>query len=297
MIDVPVADGLLQAVPGSARVLFVGDADQLPSVGPGDFLRSLIDSGRIAVARLTTLFRQKKTGGITTAAHAVNRGEIPEFTPAGGEGEIFFADQPIAEKTADLVVRLVSERIPGRFGLDPVRDIQVLTPMHKGPAGTEKLNIALRAALNPGQEGLARRGTTFRTGDKVMQVRNNYDLEVFNGDIGFVEEVDLERGRLRVRMDEALVEYGPENLDELVHAYCVSVHKSQGCEFPAVVMPLLTQHFLLLKRNLLYTGITRARRLLVIVGAHKALRIAVGNDSVLERHSLLENRLRFDREL
>jgi len=297
MIDVPVAEGLLQAVPGSARILFVGDADQLPSVGPGDFLRSLIDSGRFPVARLTTLFRQRETGGITMAAHAVNRGVIPEFAPAGGEGEIFFADQPIAEKTADLVVRLVRERIPGRFGLDPVRDIQVLTPMHKGPAGTEKLNAALRAALNPGHEGLARRGTTFRSGDKVMQIRNNYDLEVFNGDIGFVEDVDLEHGRLQVRMDDALVTYEPDNLDELVHAYCVSVHKSQGCEFPAVVMPLLTQHFLLLKRNLLYTGITRARRLLVIVGAHKALRIAVGNDSVLERHSLLENRLRFDGEL
>jgi exodeoxyribonuclease V alpha subunit len=293
MVDVPLADGLLKAVPDHGRVLFVGDADQLPSVGPGDFLRSLIDSGKFPVLRLTRLFRQKAGGGIVAAAHAVNRGEIPEFTAAGREGETFFVDQPDPEKAAELVVRLVSGRIPARFGFDPVRDIQVLTPMHKGPAGTEKLNAALRAALNPGPAGRGR----FRVGDKVMQIRNNYDLNVFNGDMGRVEAVDPETGVLKVRVDDQLVEYEVERQDELLHAYCVSIHKSQGCEFPAVVIPLLTQHFLLLKRNLLYTGLTRARKLLVVVGALKALRIAAGNNTISERWSLLENRLKFDASL
>jgi len=290
MVDVPLADGLLKAVPDNGRVLFVGDADQLPSVGPGDFLRSLIDSGRFPVVRLTRLFRQKAGGGIVAAAHAVNRGEVPEFTAAGQDGETFFVDQPDPEKAAKLVVHLVSRRIPARFGFDPVRDIQVLTPMHKGPAGTEKLNAALRAALNPGPAGRGR----FRAGDKVMQIRNNYNLNVFNGDIGRVEAVDSETGVAKVRVDDQIAEYEAERQDELLHAYCVSIHKSQGCEFPAVVIPLLTQHFLLLKRNLLYTGLTRARKLLVVVGSLKALRIAAGNNTISERWSLLQNRLKFD---
>lgn len=297
MIDVPLAHALMEAVPDRARVLLVGDADQLPSVGPGSFLRDLIASDRFAVVRLLKLYRQQETGGIIAAAHAVNAGEIPEFTPPREKGEFFFIEQPDADRAAELVVRLVRERIPERFGLDPVRDVQVITPMHKGPAGTENLNAALRAVLNPGGAELSRLGRSFRAGDKVMQMRNNYDLEVFNGDIGTVESIDAEAGKMRVRMDDSVVDYDSDVLDELVHAYCVSVHKSQGCEFPAVVMPLLTQHFLLLKRNLLYTGITRARKLLVIVGSHKALRIAVGNDTISERHSLLENRLKFDADL
>jgi len=294
MIDVPLAARLLEAIPDSARVLFVGDADQLPSVGPGNFLRDLITSGRFRVKALTRLFRQKAEGGIITAAHAVNRGEIPRFSRAGAPGEIFFIEQPDAEAAAAMVVRLVTERIPARFGLDPVRDIQVLTPMHKGPAGTERLNVALRQALNPGEGGIVRQGAVYRGGDKVMQTRNNYDLGVFNGDMGSIESIDAEAGRIAVRVDERLIDFDSEHLDELVHSYCVSIHKSQGCEFPAVVLPLLTQHFLLLKRNLLYTGITRARKLLVLVGTQKALRIAVGNDTISERYSLLEQRLKLD---
>jgi len=297
MIDVPLAARLLEAVPDTARILFVGDADQLPSVGPGNFLGDLIGSGRFRVQALTRLFRQKAEGGIITAAHAVNKGDLPRFTPRGAQGEIFFIEQSDAEAAAAMVVRLVTERIPLRFGLDPVRDIQVLTPMHKGPAGTEKLNQALRHALNPGEGGIARHDTVFRRGDKIMQTRNNYDLGVFNGDMGSIDEVDAEKGRIRVRFDERLIEFDSDQLDELVHSYCVSVHKSQGCEFPAVVLPLLTQHFLLLKRNLLYTGVTRARKLLVIVGTQKALRIAVGNDTISERYSLLEDRLKIDRGL
>jgi len=297
MIDVALAEKLLQAVPDSARICFVGDADQLPSVGPGDFLSHLAGSGRIPVVKLTTLFRQKTAGGIITAAHAVNTGEPPLFSAPGEEGEIFFIEQADAQKAADLVVWLVKERIPARFGFDPVHDVQVLTPMHKGAAGTEKLNAALKAALNPGGGGLARHNTTFQVGDKIMQTRNDYELEVFNGDIGFVESVDEEEGRLAARMDDGLKDYSFDKIDALVHAYCVSVHKSQGCEFPVVVLPLLTQHFLLLKRNLLYTGISRAKKLLVIVGSQKALRIAVGNDSISERNSLLENRLKYDTQL
>ena len=297
MIDVPIAEKLLMAVPDGARLLLVGDSDQLPSVGPGDFLRALIESKRFPVKRLTKLFRQKEEGGIITAAHAVNAGRYPRFTPGGAEGEVFFVEQPDAEKAARMVVRLVSERIPKRFGLDPVRDVQVITPMHKGAVGTERLNAGLRDVLNPGRSGPTGRGGApagpgpFREGDKVMQIRNNYELEVFNGDIGFAESIDKEEGTMTVLMQGRAVEYDSGQAGELVHAYCVSIHKSQGCEFPAVVMPLLTQHFLLLKRNLVYTGITRARKLLVIVGSPRALRIAVANDTVSERYSLLRSRL------
>jgi len=297
MVDVPVAEKLLDALPDSAKLILVGDADQLPPVGPGDFLRAMIESGRFPVVRLGKLFRQSESGGINAAAHAVNVGCLPEFTAAGQEGEIYFIDQPDGEKTARMVVKLVKERIPARFGFDSRRDVQVLTPMHRGPAGTESLNVLLKDALNPGAARITSFGRSFSPGDKVMQVRNNYDKDVFNGDIGFVEDADQEKGEMTVRIDNRLVTFTMDNLDDLVHAWCVSVHKSQGCEFPVVVLPLLTQHFMLLKRNLLYTGMTRARNLLVIVGAHKARRIAVGNDSLSERYSLLENRMKHDTTL
>lgn len=297
MLDVPVAEKLLDALPGRSKLILVGDADQLPPVGPGDMLRAMIESGRFPVVRLNKLFRQSESGGIHAAAHAVNSGTLPDFTPASDDGEIYFIDQPDAEKTARVVVKLVKERIPARFGFDPLRDVQILTPMHRGPAGTENLNALLKEALNPGAAGITRFGRTFSPGDKVMQVRNNYEKEVFNGDIGFVDSADQEKGEVVVRIDNRFVTYGKDSFDELVHAWCISVHKSQGCEFPVVVIPLLTQHFMLLKRNLLYTGITRARKLLVIVGAQKALRIAVGNDTLSERHSLLENRMKNDKTL
>jgi exodeoxyribonuclease V alpha subunit len=262
-------------------------------VGPGELLRCLIDCGLFPVVRLTRLFRQEEGGGITQAAHDVNAGGIPRFTPPGEEGECFFFPSPEPEEAAGLVVSLVKDRIPDRFGVNPFTDIQVLTPMHKGAAGTENLNRRLQEALNPtGGEEITRYGSTFRVQDKVMQVRNNYALDVFNGDIGFVKFVDREKGCMGVQMDDRIVSYPFENLDELMLAYCVSVHKSQGSEFPVVVIPLLTQHYLLLRRNLLYTGTTRAQKLLVVVGSEKAVRIAVSNSQTRVRYSRLEERLR-----
>lgn len=297
MIDVPLMEKLVRAVRPDARLILVGDADQLPSVGPGELLSSLIQCGKFRVVRLTKLFRQEEGGGITLAAHAINAGGIPEFTPPGGEGEIFFIDKPDPEEAARQVVDLVRDRIPSRFGLDPLSDIQVLAPMHKGAAGTESLNRLLQEALNPEGEEVTRYNRTYRVGDKVMQIRNNYTLNVFNGEIGFVDHIDAEEGLLRILMDDRTVEYRFENLDELVHAYCVSVHKSQGSEFPAVVLPLLTQHFILLRRNLLYTGVTRARKLLVLLGAQRALHIAVSNDQTSLRYSLLKERFILDEGL
>ena len=292
MIDVPLMESLVRALRPQARLVLVGDADQLPSVGPGALLHDLIACDRFPVVRLTRLFRQAEGGGIVRAAHRVNAGRMPEFGSAGTEGEIFFVEEQDPKQVAEQVVRLVGERIPTRFRLDPVRDVQVLTPMHKGAAGTENLNRLLQAALNPEGESLVRGGRVLRVGDKVMQVQNNYELGVFNGDIGYIRAIDRERETLSVEMDDRHVIYGFEDLDDLMHAYSVSVHKSQGSEFPAVVMVLLTQHFILLRRKLLYTGITRAKRLLVVVGTERALRIAVRDDRADVRYSLLEARLR-----
>ncbi len=294
MVDTVLMEKLVRALDPTARLILVGDVDQLPSVGPGELLRSLIECGKFAKKRLTKLFRQDEGGGITLAAHEVNSGGIPRFTAPGEDGEIFFVDEPEPERAAMRVVELVGDRIPDRFGIDPMTGIQVLTPMHKGAAGTENLNSMLQEAMNPAGSEVSRFGRTYRAGDKVMQIRNNYTLDVFNGDIGFVHAIDSENKLLRVRMDERVVEYGFDDLDELQHAYCVTVHKSQGSEFPAVVIPLLTQHYIMLRRNLIYTGITRARKLLVIVGSQKAVRLAVANTQTGVRHSLLEERLRLD---
>jgi exodeoxyribonuclease V alpha subunit len=292
MIDVPLMERLLCALKPQARLILVGDVDQLPSVGPGELLRSMIDCGRFKVVRLTKLFRQEEGSGIVQAAHTVNQGGIPGFITPDEQGEIFFLERNEGEEAAEQVIHLMRDRIPDRFGLDPFKDIQVLTPMHKGSCGTENLNYRLQEALNPEGESIERFGRTFRIGDKVMQIRNNYNLNVFNGDIGTVDSIDRESARMKVLIDDDLITYDFEILDELVHAYCISIHKSQGSEFPAVVIPLLTQHYILLRRNLLYTGITRAKNLLVMVGSKKALRIAVSNARTHRRYSLLEQRLR-----
>ncbi len=292
MIDVPLMDKLARAIRPAARLILVGDVDQLPSVGPGVLLRSLIQCGRFPVVRLTRLFRQEEGSGITVAAHAVNAGRLPRFTPAGEEGETYFIESADPEEVAKQIVEMVRDRIPERFGLDPMTDVQVLAPMHKGAAGTENLNRLLQEALNPEGDEMTRFGRTLRVGDKVMQIRNNYNLNVFNGDIGFIRSINREKGAVTVRVDDRDVVYDSDDLDELVHAYCVTVHKSQGSEFPAVVVPLLTQHYIMLRRNLLYTGITRARRLLVVLGSKRALQIAVSNSQTSMRYSLLEQRLR-----
>lgn len=292
MLDLLLTNQLLKAIHPASHLLFVGDADQLPSVGAGDVLRDVIASGQVPVVRLDVIFRQAADSLIITNAHRVNRGLMP-LTPRDAEDFFLFVeDDP--ERAADLIVDLVKRRIPRRFGLDPVNDIQVLSPMYRGAAGVAALNARLQEALNPPDFRKPERllgGRIVRVGDKVMQVRNNYDKDVFNGDIGRVKQIDVENQRVIVDMDGRLVAYDWLEMDELVHAFAASVHKAQGSEYPAVVVPLLTQHWVMLQRNLLYTAITRAKRLVVIVGTHKALAIAVKNDKVAERHSALDVRL------
>jgi exodeoxyribonuclease V alpha subunit len=293
MLDIPLAYHLLKAVPLSASVVFVGDVDQLPSVGPGNFLRDLIASDLVPVAQLTEIFRQAKDSLIVTNAHRVNRGQLPEIGDQTPEhSDFFFVEESIPERAAQTICKLVAERVPQRFGLDPMRDVQVLTPMHKGECGAENLNRQLQAALNATGIAVQRFARTYRVGDRVMQVRNNYDKDVFNGDLGHVKKVDAIDQQVVVTIDERDVAYEFNELDELVPAYAITVHKSQGNEYPAVIVPLLTQHYVLLQRNLLYTAITRGRKLVVLVGSRKALSMAVRNNQTAERFSRLRQLLR-----
>jgi exodeoxyribonuclease V alpha subunit len=275
MVDVPLMRALLTALPDRAALLVVGDVDQLPSVGPGQVLADIIAAGRVPVIRLTEIFRQAASSRIIVNAHRVNRGEMPELAAVDGS-DFYFVDAADAEAGVRLVVSVVRDRIPARFGLDPVRDVQVLCPMNRGGLGARALNAELQQALNPpGENWVERFGWTFSPGDKVMQVTNDYDREVFNGDLGVISEVDAEEAELTVEFDGRAVVYGFGELDELVLAYATTIHKAQGSEYPAVVIPLMTQHYAMLARNLLYTGITRGKRLVVLVGQRRALAIAV----------------------
>jgi exodeoxyribonuclease V alpha subunit len=289
MLDALLAFHLLRAVPDPGRLVLVGDVDQLPSVGPGRVLGDLIRSDAVEVVRLTEIFRQAARSLIVTNAHLINQGKMPETEAV--DGDFFFLPRRDPEEIVETISELVSRRIPGRFGLDPVEQIQVLTPRNRGPLGTERLNEVLRELLNPVGEEIARGGRSFRVGDKVMQVRNNYDLEVFNGDIGRVTGIEELDQLLRVTIDGREVVYEPSMLDELVLAYACTIHKSQGSEYPCVVVPLHTQHYLMLQRNLLYTALTRAKRLAILVGEPKALATAVNNRRVRTRFTRLAERL------
>ena len=289
MVDVLLMRALLAAVPDGSALLIVGDVDQLPSVGPGQVLADIIASGAVPVVRLTEVFRQAARSRIVTAAHGINRGAIPDLARPEGESDFYFVAAEDPETAVSRIVELVKTRIPRRFGLDPVRDIQVLCPMNRGGAGARSLNIELQAALNPaGERRVERFGWTFAPGDKVMQIENDYDKEVYNGDIGVVADVDPEAGELTARFEGRDLSYGFGELDALVPAYAATVHKSQGSEYPAVVIPVLTQHYAMLKRNLLYTGVTRGKRLVVLVGQKKAVAIAVRNASGRRRWSKLD---------
>jgi len=288
MVDVMLMQALLKAVPTDAALLIVGDIDQLPSVGPGQVLADVIASGAVPVVRLTEVFRQAAHSRIITCAHQINRGIIPDLSKPDGESDFFFVPADDAETAVSRIVELVKTRIPQRFGLDPIRDIQVLSPMSRGGVGARSLNIELQAALNPaGERKVERFGWTFAVGDKVMQIENDYDKEVYNGDIGYIEGLDPDAGELTVSVDGRSVTYGFGELDTLVLAYAATIHKSQGSEYPAVVIPVLTQHYTMLQRNLLYTGVTRGRRLVVLVGQRKAVAIAVRNVSGRRRWSKL----------
>ena len=296
MVDVPLARALLRAVPEQAAMLVVGDVDQIPSVGPGQVLADIIASGVVPVVRLREVFRQAAASRIVLNAHLINRGLMPEPEPEGEESDFHFVPAAEPEELIRKLVTLVAERIPRRFGLDPLRDIQVLCPMNRGGLGARALNIALQKALNPAPEGkeasprepsIERFGFTYAPGDKVMQVENDYEREVFNGDLGFIRAIDLEEGEVVVAFDGREIRYSFGEMDELQLAYATTIHKSQGSEYPAVVIPLTTQHYPMLARNLLYTGITRGKRLVVLLGQKRALGIAVSTSGTRRRYSKL----------
>lgn len=293
MLDLLLAGSLLKALEAGTHLLLVGDIDQLPSVGAGDVLRDVITSRIAPVTRLSVIFRQASDSHIITNAHRINRGEIPHF-PANSR-DFFLFPAESAEEAADWVQEVVCERIPRKFGLDPRNDIQVLAPMYRGPVGVNALNERLQSVLNPPGALKAEKslfGQTFRPGDKVMQTQNDYDKEVFNGDIGIVSALDPVEQTLTVSYEGRAVLYDWSEADQIVLAYAISVHKSQGAEFPAIVMPVMTQHYIMLQRNLLYTGVTRAKKLAVLVGNKKAIAIAVQNDKVSQRHTALAERLK-----
>jgi exodeoxyribonuclease V alpha subunit len=297
MLDILLCYHLLKAVPPESHVLFVGDADQLPSVGPGNVLRDLLDSQVVPTVRLVDLFRQAQGSRIVLAAHAVNEGSLPDLQP-NATSDFHFVRAGNEEDVVRAIVKLVGERIPQVFGLDPVDDVQVLSPMHAGPAGVTALNVELQGLLNPrlpGAPELRRGDRAFRTGDKVMQIRNNYEKDIYNGDIGRVTEIDTTDNALMVEFPSPAgplsVVYEAMELDELVLAYAVSVHKAQGSEFPCIVMPIVPRHTVLLQRNLVYTAITRARRLCVLAGSEQSLARAAATQHRRPRHTALRERL------
>jgi exodeoxyribonuclease V alpha subunit len=295
MVDVPLMHSLVRAVPNCSGLILVGDVDQLPSVGPGTVLRDLIESGAVPTVRLTEVFRQAADSRIITNAHRIRRGQMPDMRGADPNSDFHFVERDEPEKIVATLVKLVQERIPGRFGLDPIRDIQVLCPMNRGSLGVRELNSALQRALNPvrpGEPSVERFGWRFQMRDKVIQTENDYDKDAFNGDVGIVERVDMVEQQVAIRFDDRIVKYDFGELDEVSLAYAVTIHKSQGSEFSAVVIPLATQHYMLLQRNLIYTGITRGKRLLVLIGQTKALGIAVRNDRPQRRYSGLLASLR-----
>jgi exodeoxyribonuclease V alpha subunit len=289
MVDVMLMTALMKALPDEAALLIVGDIDQLPSVGPGQVLADIIQSETIPVVRLTEVFRQAASSKIITAAHKINKGQIPDLSKPESDSDFYFVNAADPEAAVPLIVDLVKTRIPKRFGFDPVRDIQVLCPMNRGGVGARSLNIELQAALNPaGEKKVERFGWIFTLGDKVMQIENDYEKEVYNGDIGYIDDVDADTGELITSFDGRAVTYGFGELDTLVPAYAATIHKSQGSEYPAVVIPVMTQHYAMLQRNLIYTGITRGKKLVVLVGQAKAVAIAVKNVSGRRRWSKLK---------
>lgn len=289
MIDIILMNNLTKALPTTMRLVLVGDIDQLPSVGAGNVLRDIIDSGVIPVVRLTRIFRQAQSSRIVMSAHAINRGCFPDITN-GQHTDFFFMKQEEPEKVAETIVSLVRDRLPKAYR-QPTANIQVLTPMQRGVVGTANLNMALQQTLNHNTAALVRGGYTYKEGDRVMQLRNNYDKDVYNGDLGYVRSVDMEERTLTVNFDGQLVEYEASELDELTLAYATTIHKSQGSEYPIVVMPVLMTHYVMLQRNLIYTGITRAKKICVLVGQTKALAYAIHNMKVLKRNTRLKERL------
>ena len=295
MVDVPLMHRLLRALPEHGHLLLIGDVDQLPSVGPGSALRDLIISATAPVVRLTEIFRQAAGSQIIAAAHQINRGQTPAFTSTPSNSDFFFIQRDEPEKILSTLLHVAKNRIPQRFQADPIRDVQVLCPMNRGSLGTRSLNTELQNALNPpqpNQPAANRAGWQFRPRDKVIQTENNYDKEVFNGDIGQITKIDPVEQTVSIRFDNRNVPYDFGDLDELSLAYAITIHKAQGSEFPYVVIPLASQQYIMLQRNLLYTGITRGRKLVVLIGQLKAIAIAVKNIRYEQRFSGLPQLLR-----
>jgi exodeoxyribonuclease V alpha subunit len=294
MIDTLLMYHLLKAVPTFATLILVGDINQLPSVGAGNVLADIIASSAVPVATLDKIFRQAQTSQIVVNAHRINQGLAPSVNAgqaADPRNDFYFIDQEDPDQVLDIIVELCKNRIPQRFGFDPVDDIQVLTPMHRGSVGAGNLNQQLQAALNPGEGGVTRGERSYRVNDKVMQIRNNYDKEVFNGDIGRIRAIAWESREITVSIDGRDIAYDFGDLDEIVPAYAISVHKSQGSEYPVVIIPIVTQHYILLQRNLIYTAVTRGKKLVVIVGSRKAMAIGVNNNKTRQRYTRLKYRL------
>lgn len=289
MIDILLMNALMKAVPMKMRVIFVGDIDQLPSVGAGNVLRDIIDSCKVPVVRLTRIFRQAQTSRIVTNAHKINRGEYPDVSN-GRDADFFFIKDTDAEHAASEIVNLVKNRLPKAYGYDP-KDIQVLVPMKNGAVGTKNLNIILQDAINPVGECIVSGAYKYRVGDKVMQIRNDYKKNVFNGDIGFVKALDVDERVMTVSFGGDDVEYESSDMGEITLAYACTIHKSQGSEYPVVVMPLLMSHYIMLQRNLVYTGVTRAKKLCVVIGDGRAMYQAINNQVVLKRNTRLKERL------
>jgi len=293
MIDIILMHHLLEAVPDSATLILVGDVNQLPSIGAGSVLKDIISSGATSVVELNEIFRQSAASRIIINAHRINNGLMPELKQEkGGLEDFYFIEQEDPDQALKVITELVTTRIPKRFQLDPVNGIQVLSPMHKGVMGTENLNRTLQEVLNHSKTTLSRGDRIFKLHDKVIQTRNNYEKEVFNGDIGKISSINPDDQTITVDFDGHQAEYDYSELDEIRPAYAISVHKSQGSEYPAVVLPLMTQHYIMLQRNLIYTAITRGKRLVVIVGSKKALAIGIGNNRIMKRYTFLSERLK-----
>jgi exodeoxyribonuclease V alpha subunit len=292
MVDILLMNQLLKAIPLTATLLLVGDVDQLPSVGPGNVLKDIIASGNVETIILTEIFRQAQESLIIVNAHRVNRGEFPQLKPQQGQrSDFYFIEKDDPEEVLGVIKELCVKRLPNAFRLNPLDDIQVMTPMHRGTVGVANLNAELQVLLNPQGKVITRGGRLFRVNDKVMQIKNNYEKDVFNGDIGTLAAIDIEEQKVQVKFEGRTVDYELSDLDDLVLAYAISIHKSQGAEYPVVVVPLLSQHYIMLQRNLLYTAITRAKRLVVLVGSKRAIAIAVRNNKVQRRYTNLAAKL------
>lgn len=293
MLDCQLCAHLLRALPLTSRLILVGDVNQLPSVGPGNVLHDLLQSGAVPYSELSHIYRQARESMVVVNAHRINEGKFPvQSEKEPPQADFFWVEQEDPEKVRDLIVYMVCERIPAIYGLDPSREIQVLTPMHKGQVGTAELNRILQQRLNPSGPGVQSGGRVFRRGDRVLQMRNNYEKGVFNGDLGLIERIEPEDGELLIDFDGETIRYEQGELDELSLAYCISIHKAQGSEYPAAVIPILTQHYLLLQRNLIYTALTRARRLAVMIGSKRAMAMGIKSSGRGKRHTNLQQRVR-----